>query len=121
MPGTGVGSVPGMAAAVPASAALPVSALLSQALIAFTIECDNEFEHELPHRTSRGPAARSGRGPWLVSMAMWANFMRFIDEDGVPLRQVEGLARLTNLPGLTRDGAPSRRVSRRQLTGQPIA
>jgi hypothetical protein len=50
----------------------PVSALLSQLLVAFTIEFDNEFEHQMPHRTPRGPAAGSCRGPWLVSMAMWA-------------------------------------------------
>ena len=29
-----------------------LSALLSQALVAFTIEFDNEFEHRMPHRTS---------------------------------------------------------------------
>jgi hypothetical protein len=32
-------------------ARLPLSALLSQALVAFTIEADNETEHRLPHRT----------------------------------------------------------------------
>jgi hypothetical protein len=31
---------------------LPVSALLSQVLVAFTIECDNEFERQMLHRTS---------------------------------------------------------------------
>src|SRR5580658_808460 len=31
---------------------LPLSALLSQALVAFTIEFDNEFEHQAPHRTT---------------------------------------------------------------------
>jgi hypothetical protein len=31
---------------------LPLSALLSQVLVAFTIECDNEFERQMPHRTS---------------------------------------------------------------------
>ena len=79
-----------------------LSTLLSQALVAFTIEFDNEFEHQMPHTTARGPAARSGRGPWLVSMAMWSNFMRFIDPDGVPLRDVADLAGIVNLPGLER-------------------
>ena len=31
---------------------LPLSALLSQVLVAFTIECDNESEPQMPHRTS---------------------------------------------------------------------
>jgi len=43
---------------------LPVSALLSQLLVAYTIELDNEFEHQMPHRTTWGPAAGSHRGPW---------------------------------------------------------
>jgi DNA-binding MarR family transcriptional regulator len=86
----------------PTAAELPLSALLSQVLIAFTIEFDNEFEHELPHTTARGPAAHSGRGPWLVSLAMWANFMRFLDADGRPLRELQDQVRLTNLAGLER-------------------
>ena len=58
---------------------LPLSTLLSQVLVAYTIEFDNEFEARMPHRTSRGPA---GHGPWLVSMAMWSNFLRYLDADG---------------------------------------
>jgi hypothetical protein len=51
---------------------LPLSALLSQVLVAFTIECDNEFERQMSHRTSNyGSTAGRGAGPWLVSMAMW--------------------------------------------------
>jgi hypothetical protein len=38
-------------------AAPPLSALLSQALVAFTIEADNETEHRLPHRTQNGSLA----------------------------------------------------------------
>jgi DNA-binding MarR family transcriptional regulator len=82
----------------------PLSTLLSQALVAFTVEFDNEFEHQIPHRTTRGLAGDQPRGPWLVSQAMWSNLLQFISEDGVPLRDVEGLARLTNLPGLERWG-----------------
>ncbi|HVY94474.1 MAG TPA: hypothetical protein VHA14_17050 [Bryobacteraceae bacterium] len=44
-----------------------MSALLSQAFVAFTIEFDNEFEHLVPHRTTRF----GGSEPWLVSMVMW--------------------------------------------------
>jgi hypothetical protein len=44
-----------------------LSAWLSQMLVAFTIECDNEFERQLPHRTSNyGSTAGRGAGPWLV-------------------------------------------------------
>jgi hypothetical protein len=90
--------------------ALP--ALLSRLLIAYTIEFDNEFEHHMPHRTalfgSGGPAPPvSGSGkpmgrPWLASLAMWANGMRYVPADGVPLGSLEGLG--ANLAGLERWG-----------------
>jgi hypothetical protein len=73
-----------------------VARLLSQALVAFTIELDNEFEHRMPHRTSRGPQARSGRGPWLVSWPMWANYLRH-EPSGAR-------ASLVNMSGLRRWG-----------------
>jgi methyltransferase (TIGR00027 family) len=56
------------------SARLPLSALLSQALVAFTIECDNEFERQMPHSTTS--QGRVPGAPWLVSMAMWSNCLR---------------------------------------------
>ncbi len=83
---------------------LPLPALLAVPLVAFTIEFDNESEHRSPHRTTWGPAAGSRRGPWLVSQPMWANFMQFVGADGVPLRELDDLARLTNLAGLQRWG-----------------
>jgi len=62
---------------------LPLPALLSQALVAFTIEFDNEFEHQTPHRTTNHGATAGSRGaPWLVSRVMWSNFLRSIDEEG---------------------------------------
>ena len=41
---------------------LPLSALLSQALVAFTIEAgdETETEHRLPHRTGNEGPARDG-------------------------------------------------------------
>ena len=69
---------------------LPLPTLLSRLLIAFTIEFDNEAEHRLEHRTTQGAAGGTGRGPWLVSQAMWANFMQFVGGDGVPLHEVDG-------------------------------
>lgn len=86
------------------TAGTPLSTLLSQALIAHTIEFDNEFEHHMPHTTTRGPAAHTHGGPWLVSMPMWVNFLRFVDDAGTPLRDLRDAARLTNLPGLQRWG-----------------
>jgi DNA-binding MarR family transcriptional regulator len=91
----------GAVSAVPAR--LPLSTLLSQALVAFTIEFDNEAESRGVHSTTRGSAADAG-GPWLVSQAMWANFMQYIDADGVPLAELEGLDRITNLAGMKRWG-----------------
>jgi hypothetical protein len=39
---------------------LPLSALLSRALVAFTMEIDNEAEHRMPHRTTdHGSTART--------------------------------------------------------------
>ena len=78
-----------------------LATLLSQALVAFTIEFDNEFERRLPHRTTVGrQAGERARGPWLVSLVMWANFMRFVDEQGRPLRELAEQAAMTNLRGL---------------------
>src|SRR5690348_6903370 len=60
---------------------LPLSALLSQALVAFTIEFDNEAEHRLPHRTTSHGTSGPGDGAaklWLVSLAMWENCMRYV-------------------------------------------
>jgi methyltransferase (TIGR00027 family) len=91
------------AARASSAADRPLPALLSQALVAFTIEFDNESEHQIQHRTTRGPAAGAG-GPWLVSQAMWANFMRFIPPGGVRLGDVSALAAITNLAGLQRWG-----------------
>jgi hypothetical protein len=42
-----------MKEARPVAGRLPLSALVSQALVAFAIEFDNEFEHQMPHRTRR--------------------------------------------------------------------
>ena len=53
-----------MIAPRPASGAdeLPLSALLSQTLVAFTIEADNEAEHRIPHRTTDHETSAHGGG-----------------------------------------------------------
>ncbi len=69
---------------------LPLSTLLSQTLIAYTIEFDNEFEHQVPHRTTNhGSTPGTHRAPWLVSMAMWTKFMQFIPEDGISVGELK--------------------------------
>jgi DNA-binding MarR family transcriptional regulator len=74
---------------------LPLPTLLSQALVALTIEFDNEFEHQVPHRTTNhGATTRSHPVPWLVSRVMWSNFMRFIDEDGTAVRDLQQRLRM---------------------------
>jgi DNA-binding MarR family transcriptional regulator len=73
----------------------PLPTLLSHALVAFTIEFDNEFEHQVPHRTTNhGSTTRSHPVPWLVSMVMWSNFMRFIDEEGTTFRELQHRLRM---------------------------
>jgi len=87
--------------------ALPLHALLSRALVAFTIEADNEAEHRLPHRTAtRGlsPGAPPG-APWLISLAMWASSLRYIPDDGITVAALRAAARTgTNLAGVRRWG-----------------
>jgi methyltransferase (TIGR00027 family) len=89
----------------PPQTPLSLSALLSQALVAFTIEFDNEGEHVIPHRTTNFGAAGHGDGTWLVSMAMWENCMRFVAEEAVTVGELLRLARTrTNLDGMRRWG-----------------
>jgi methyltransferase (TIGR00027 family) len=88
----------------PPDAGLSLSALLSHALVAFTIEADNEAEHLMPHRTSdRGPGS-AGDGPWQTSLAMYENCLRYLDEPRT-VAELRNLARTgTNLDGMRRWG-----------------
>src|SRR5271165_760663 len=72
---------------------LPLPTLLSSALVAFTIEFDNEFEHRVPHRTTRHGSTGPRRSPWLVSRVMWFKFLRFVPDDGIAVRELKRLAR----------------------------
>jgi methyltransferase (TIGR00027 family) len=84
---------------------LSASALLSQALVALTIELDNEAEHRLPHRTTSYGATGQGDGAWLVSLAMFENCLRFVTDDPITVGELETLARTgTNLDGMRRWG-----------------
>ncbi|HMD47582.1 MAG TPA: hypothetical protein VKG79_00730 [Bryobacteraceae bacterium] len=46
---------------------MPLSTSLSHALVAFTIEFDNEFEHRSPHTATNHNQPGQPLGPWLVS------------------------------------------------------
>ena len=82
----------------------PLPTLLSQALVAYTIEFDNEAGHLLPHSTQdHGKTPGSGPRPWLTSLVMWCNCMKYVGPDGVQLGELERLARTrTNLAGMQR-------------------
>jgi methyltransferase (TIGR00027 family) len=87
------------------SPALPLSALLSAALVAFTIEADNEAEHRLPHRTANdGPSpGAAADAPWLTSLLMWANCLRHLPDEGITVAELRRRARTgTNLDGMRR-------------------
>lgn len=95
---------------------LPLPTLLSHALVAHTIELDNEAEHLLPHRTSRAddPEARQD-APWLVSYVLWSNVLQFVDGVGVTVAELRERARTDRLllGGLRRWGIRHADASRR--------
>jgi hypothetical protein len=83
---------------------VPLPTLLSQSLVAYTIEFDNEAEHRMPHRTTRH-SEPGGRGVWLVSMAMWLNCMQYVTGEPMLVTELEQRARTgTNLDGMRRWG-----------------
>ena len=92
----------------PRPGSLPLSALLSQALVAYTIEFDNEAEHRLPHRTTDHGASGHGDGDpttWLVSLVMWENCLRHVTGQPITVGELETRARTgTNLDGMRRWG-----------------
>ncbi len=76
----------------------PLSTLLSQVLVAQTVELDNEFERRL---------VDSGERARVTSVVMWSNFLRFVG-DGISLGELPdavGLPKarvLSNLGGMER-------------------
>lgn len=73
----------------------PLPTLLSQALVAWTIELDNEAEHRLRHRTTRGP--EEDKGPWLVSYPLWANVLQYVEPQGTSMADLTARARTSRL------------------------
>jgi DNA-binding MarR family transcriptional regulator len=89
------------------SEATSLSTLLSQALVAFTIEFDNEAEHRMPHRTTQtSTGGAKPKGPWLVSQVMWANIMRHVGKEGIRIADLHERSHTTHdsLAGLERWG-----------------
>lgn len=83
----------------------PLSRLLSQALVAFTIEADNEAEHRIPHRTASHGGSAGAPGPWLVSLVMWQNCLRYLTDDGITVADLAQAARTpADLNGMWRWG-----------------
>ena len=66
-------------AAAKSSASLPLSALLSQTLVAFTIELDNEFEKRM---------AESGYPGAILSQIVWLTVVRFLTRAPVSVRDL---------------------------------
>jgi DNA-binding MarR family transcriptional regulator len=87
-------------------ARFPLPTLLSQGLVAFTIEFDNEAERQIPHwTTNRGSSSGARPRLWLTSMTMYQNCMQHVDDKGITVRELERLARTkTNLNGMERWG-----------------
>jgi hypothetical protein len=60
-----------------------LSVLLSQVLVAFTVEFDNEFERRMG--VAGYPGAR-------LSLVVWANLMRFVSQGAISVRDLAGQA-----------------------------
>ena len=76
----------------------PLSTLLSQALVAFTIELDNEFERRFPE---------AGGGARVVSLTMWSNLLRFVG-DGTTVGELVAAVGLPKRSALSRLGGVER-------------
>jgi DNA-binding MarR family transcriptional regulator len=82
---------------------LPLTAQLSAALTAFTIEADNEAERHVEHHTTDEGGSR--RSVWLTSLAMWFNCLRELRDGPLTVAELERRARMsTNLDGMRRWG-----------------
>jgi DNA-binding MarR family transcriptional regulator len=82
----------------PAPRRLPLSTLLAQVLVAYTVEFDNLFELALPHHiTERDSPATDADTPWLVSYVCWANVLQYVGPDGLTVAALREQARTTHL------------------------
>lgn len=95
----------------PAPSRLPLPTLLSQVLVAYTIEFDNLAELALPHHTTNANTHdeqddAGSHAPWLVSYVCWANVLRYVGPDGLSVAALRERARTHELllEGLRRWG-----------------
>ncbi len=79
-------------------AALPLSTLLSQVIVAFTVELDNEFERRF---------RESGGGARVTSLTMWSNLLRFVG-DGITVQELVAAVGLPKRSVLSRVGGVER-------------
>ena len=76
---------------------LPLPTLLSQPLVAYTIEVDHLYETRMPHRTAETRHSGEPRtGPLLTSYAMWTSFLRYVGDGGRSLREIREAASITS-------------------------
>ncbi len=76
----------------------PLSTALSQVLIAFTIELDNEFERRF---------REAGGGARVTSLTMWSNLLRVVG-DGITVRELVAAVGLPKASVLSRVGGVER-------------
>jgi hypothetical protein len=84
---------------------LPLSTLLSQVLVAYTVEFDNQSELALPHHSTDAHAKTDTTNddeshpgtPWLVSYVCWANVLQYVGPDGLTVAALREHARTTHL------------------------
>jgi len=92
---------------VSVSTVLGLAPQLSAAVVAFTIEADNEFERRVQYITTRHGGSGERGAVWLSSLAMWFNCLRGLDDAGTALTvgELERRVRMsTNLDGMRRWG-----------------
>jgi len=101
---------------------LALTAQLSAALTAFTIEADNQAERRSEHHTTDGGGRRGS--VWLTSLAMWFNCLRALRDGPLTVAELQRRARMsTNLDGMRRWGYitidGTGRVVRRETRPKP--
>ena len=89
---------PGASAEVTAHGNRPLSTLLSQVVIAFTIELDNEFERRF---------REAGAGARVTSLTIWSNLLRFVG-GGLTVRELANAVGLPKPSVLSRIGGVER-------------
>ncbi len=82
----------------PTTSRLPLVTLLSQVLVAYTIEFDNLAELDLSHHTATTPDPEGApTTPFLVSYVCWANVLQYVGPDGITVAELRRAARTDQL------------------------